>query len=107
MELPPLTGTPKQIAWAESIRARLVATMDAQVRETEAHSAMQMIGCSAAMQLLLDRQRRYFAAAKAQVAARWWIERRDWGVAQLAAEAMRNLRPASVGHRPEKKPPLH
>ena len=67
--LPELTGSEKQIAWATDIRAKaapVIAAMQARIKEHAKKSPNQ----TAAMQIVLDELR-------AQTSAKWWIDNRD------------------------------
>lgn len=70
-ELPPLTGSPRQVAWAEDLRAR--AIQDLRVfRETKP-------GLGRGLALMLyhrDGPDAVDAAILAQTDARWWIDGR-------------------------------
>jgi len=87
--LPPLVGTPKQVAWAESIRTRLVAKIDEHQRACEANPQLQSVGYSELLRMQVERQTRLFAAIKLKDRASWWIDRREMSVEQLAAEEWR------------------
>lgn len=60
MRLPPLTGTPRQVAWADGIRLEQLAALR-RTAPTAVHPAVAMVD------------------------ARWWIERRSASAATLAA----------------------
>lgn len=80
--LPALTGSPKQVAWAETVRQALLARLDAacadavgQARELEAEGRMQFPAGAAdrvALAALVLQ-----GEAVLQTAASWWIDRRD------------------------------
>jgi hypothetical protein len=107
-ELPTLTGTPRQVAWATIIHTRIVVTMDEQLRKTETHFAAQAAGCEPAIELYLARQRTAFAAIRSHAHASYWIDRRTLSVAQLAYAEYSSMRARTHGAvLRERKPPLH
>lgn len=70
--LPPLTGSEKQVAWAETIRKQKIATLDEAIQHRE-------------MSDRVDKDR-FFAAVeslKNKSEARWWIDNRDTHVDRL------------------------
>lgn len=70
--LPPLTGSEKQVAWAETIRKQKIATLDEAIQHRE-------------MSARVDKDR-FFASVeslKNKSEARWWIDNRDTHVDRL------------------------
>lgn len=63
--LPELTGTPKQVAWAESIRAKQIKTLDSLLKP-EFKDAAEYAVC----QGIID-------AVKAQASAAYWIDNQN------------------------------
>jgi hypothetical protein len=107
-ELPALIGTPRQIAWATIIRTRIGASMDEQLRETEAHFAAQAADCEPAIDFYLARQRTVFALIRSHAEASYWIDRRTLSVAQLAYAEYSSTQARTSGTAVrERKPPLH
>lgn len=90
--LPPLTGSEKQILWAESIRL---------LKIDQAHRAM--IGALSTLELQMlfgdevDPEDPAIGivvdALRAVTSARWWIDRRDLKVSYLLAELAQDLTP--------------
>lgn len=74
--LPSLTGTAKQVAWAETIRAKLVATMDEVVAESYGPAWEEKIGTGEqaefARRAVTSSRERYVNERSASK----WIERR-------------------------------
>lgn len=87
--LPALTGTPKQIAWAEAIRAKALASPSNQVPRCTTDSGTGKLAAKAATgelgldELVARNEQALEVAAAArrelemQTSARWWIDRRD------------------------------
>ncbi len=86
--LPPLAGSPKQIAWAEKLRADALAAGENQVALREIGLDHNFLKAARAAGVDLDEIRRRYpalaaAAQKArsgletQTSARWWIDNRD------------------------------
>lgn len=85
VELPPLTGSEKQIAWAADLRAQVIV----ELRQARAgtvrlgvESAVERIflGLDAPDYLRVQVFDVILAAATAQTEARWWIDRRRIGI---------------------------
>lgn len=72
--LPVLTGSDKQIAWAESIRAAIVR--DANVLMDKAWTAAAAAGHDPAA-VIAPQAATIAAAIASQPAASWWIDNRD------------------------------
>jgi hypothetical protein len=106
-ELPRLIGTPRQVAWATTIRQRFLAMMAEQLRETKSHVAAQSFGYRPMLEIHLASQRQIFASIGAHAQARYWIERRSLSLPQLAAAELRALNARPAVPRPDKKPPTH
>ena len=75
--LPVLTGSPKQIAWAERIRREQLAAIDALL----AQSAIRDVGM----------RDKVLAALRGQTAASWWIDRRLASALALLEEISRSV----------------
>ena len=87
--LPALTGTPKQVAWAETIRAKALASPSNQVPRCATASGTGRLAAKAATgelgldELVARNEPALEVAAAArrelemQTSARWWIEQRD------------------------------
>ncbi|MFZ1428296.1 MAG: hypothetical protein WAS21_16165, partial [Geminicoccaceae bacterium] len=87
--LPALTGTPKQIAWAEAIRAKALASPSNQVPRCTTDGDTGKLAAKAATgelgldELVARNEQALEVAAAArrelemQTSARWWIDRRD------------------------------
>ena len=63
--LPPLTGSPAQIRWAEDIRKRLLASVDRYIREASNPVSLRDMEHTRAWLL-------------AQTSAAWWIDNRNY-----------------------------
>lgn len=72
MGLPPLTGTEKQVAWAESIRARIMKELDDELAA----------GLAAGEQITEEGQM-LIDTLMAQTEARWWIDARHFSIRSL------------------------
>ena len=75
--LPALIGSPKQIAWAETIRAKALAASGNQIR----HDAEELLAKSPAdkqpmMRAVLEAMRSAKSELEQQTSAKWWIEHR-------------------------------
>jgi hypothetical protein len=94
--LPALLGSAKQIAWAEEIRANLLAQIDAQVAaqcqcwlampESEAVRALSEDKRGQAMALLADLRAKTLARVqqvRAEASCRWWIDNRAASITDL------------------------
>jgi len=96
--LPKLYGSPKQVAWAEKIRAGYLAAMDR--HEREIHEAL-LHSRTMRRQVAHDlrRQGRVFEWIRRQRAAKWWIENRGLDVngIAMAAWAQMTQRPSAFG----------
>ena len=77
--LPALTGSPKQVAWAESLRREKLARIDA---------ALAGAALTAEEKAEADR---VVAKVRAQAEARYWIDHRDIPVHMVLAEMARTL----------------
>lgn len=75
-----LQGSPKQIAWALSIRARLVQDIEDEIDR----KGIEENGGAEARELLA----RYDHRVRAETSARWWIEHRDVFAACLLEEIL-------------------
>jgi hypothetical protein len=91
-QLPPLIGSPKQVAWAKTVRARLLALIDAHERDIEANVAKRDAKEQRSLRFHLSDQRRAFAWVRRQNVAAWWIDRRSADVTTLAAEGLQGAR---------------
>lgn len=89
--LPELTGTPKQIAWSESLRRRMLEQLDAQLAALLIES-----------ESLSDEERRiagifrdeFSPWLRGQTSAKWWIDHREQSLDQM--RTARNA-PAMLG----------
>lgn len=88
--LPALTGSDKQVAWAASVRAKQLAVIAAELEKVagaydpaDAAQAAAMAGIEAAV-----------ARITRQAAASWWIDRRDSGTRALLREFVPQGSPA-------------
>lgn len=70
--LPPLTGSEKQIAWAETIRKQKIATLDEALARRDLSDRIDA-----------DRFNAAVAGLKNKTAAMWWIDHRDTHVDYL------------------------
>jgi len=87
--LPALTGTERQIRWAESIRQKLLQDLDKQVQLWLTHGRL-----SEADRAELDAAVKYI---REQSSASWWIDRRLESGTSLLREAVLTLRRAQEG----------
>jgi len=71
-DLPALTGTDKQIAWATTIRADIISRIDDVVAKGEAAGGVLPQDLAAKI-----------AAVKGQASASWWIDHRASTLAQV------------------------
>ena len=78
--LPELTGSPKQIAWAISLRAERIAALDNMLSKVTSMSA------DAAAKWQQCRE-----SVLAQAESRYWIDSRDIGLMQIMAAAAKEL----------------
>jgi hypothetical protein len=88
---PKLRGTPRQVAWAENIRAGYFARIerrDNDLRESLAHS--RSLGHR--LRAALAREARLLAYIKSQSAASWWIDRRGMTLEKLAVRVAGEMR---------------
>jgi len=76
-ELPELTGTPKQIAWAEKLRADRFEEMDNAAKKVGKASAAEAAAADA-------RVARFTNWLKGQTEAKFWIDNRDRTKKELA-----------------------
>jgi hypothetical protein len=74
--LPTLTGTPKQIAWAESIRVKMIADIDAMIAGAEISPEHEDIVNAAVRRI------------KQATNAAWWIDQRYKPVIMIVDEAV-------------------
>lgn len=70
--LPPLTGSEKQVAWAETIRKQKIATLDEELTKRELTDRIDV-----------DRFNAAVVGLKNKVDAKWWIDNRDTHVTRL------------------------
>jgi hypothetical protein len=75
--LPTLAGSPKQIAWAETIRAKALAASGNQIRsDADACIAKAPADKHPLLRAVLDAMRAARAELEAQTSAKWWIDHR-------------------------------
>lgn len=85
--LPTLTGTPKQIAWAETIRAEKIKKLNEILAKIEAFKAKRAL---TEVELELDNKVQAFATAyKNEDSAARWIDLRDRSVESLLNECIK------------------
>jgi hypothetical protein len=106
-DLPRLIGTPRQVAWATTIRARFLSMMAKQLELTEGNPLLESVGYGQLLKLQLETQRRLFASICTHVEASWWIDRRQLSLPQLAQAEQRAINAISAPVLRETKPPLH
>jgi hypothetical protein len=101
-----LTGTDKQIAWAEQIREQAITTVTALIADEEAETQKRIeslefrrgSGLEARMERRLAEQREQEARTRdmvantvswmqAQASAGWWIEHQAWGAVEFVRKA--------------------
>jgi hypothetical protein len=80
---PKLRGTPRQVAWAEKIRAGYFAAMERR-RHDVCESLMHSRSLGRRLRDALEREARLLNYIKSQSAASWWIEHRDMTLEKLA-----------------------
>lgn len=73
--LPELTGTPKQVAWAETIRARMTSELDKWYGQGQQAANDGKLAEAAQWQIAVAAQ--WYDDVRAQTAATWWIDHRD------------------------------
>jgi len=83
--LPALSGSPKQVAWAESIRADILAQCEAAVAKADKVAAERDL--SEADEAELARIHAALDALRAEASAGWWIDHRGEGTLALRAKA--------------------
>ena len=91
MDRPKLRGTPRQVAWAEKIRAGYFAAIerrDHDVWESLVHSR----SLGRRLRDALAREHKLLAYIKSQSSASWWIEHRDMTLENLATSAAAEMR---------------
>jgi hypothetical protein len=95
--LPELVGSEKQVLWATSLRAAVVADMRSHRAEVEAWAAEFARDAAALRQV--DREAELFALILSHAAASWWIDRRELSLLELTRDEA-----AAVGARPAETP---
>lgn len=90
--LPALTGSAKQIAWAEALRAKALPRIDAFPRAFAALMAETKDLSDTQRAALADAALAAVATARLQSAAREWIDGRDLGV--MLMQMVRSMGPA-------------
>ena len=68
--LPALTGSEKQIAWAETIRSNIIRNLDRIVAQASENKASLAVDLEDALKVAI-------ATIKAVDSAKWWIDHRD------------------------------
>ncbi len=81
--LPALQGSEKQVAWAESIRAKAIQQIEEVLAAIESHRSE----ISADQATELDRLQSDFRAIRQNACAAWWIDRRDYYGKQYLRDA--------------------
>lgn len=89
-DLPALTGSDKQIAWASSIRDTILATLTEQMSRLDALSAEQLEQAGQGVGAL-DKTRQVLDRVKAETKASWWIDNRDRTGRQAMIAARKEL----------------
>ena len=85
--MPTLTGTPKQIAWAETIRAEKIKNLNEILARIEALKAKRAL---TEVELEQDKKVQAFAIAyKNEESAARWIDLRDRSVESLLNECIK------------------
>lgn len=85
--LPPLTGTPKQIGWAETIRAEKINKLNEILERIEALKAKRALS---EIEVEQDKKVQAFATAyKNEDSAARWIDLRDRSVESLLNECIK------------------
>ena len=85
--LPELAGTPKQIAWAQTIRHEILARVACEREELAAAGRRENASAERYAQMLKEFDG-WAAKLRGQRKAWWWIDRRDALVGHLLAEMM-------------------
>jgi hypothetical protein len=85
--LPELAGTPKQIAWAQTIRHEILARVACEREELAAAGRRENASEERYAQMLKEFDG-WAAKLRGQRKAWWWIDRRDAPVGHLLAEMM-------------------
>jgi len=89
--LPALEGSPKQIAWAVTIRAKLLR----EVEEWQAYLTRQVESLGGIERLSeqdrgeAERMEAAIAAARREAGASWWIDRRSCSAKMIIKEGMK------------------
>ena len=93
--LPELTGSPKQIAWAETIRAKMLADLKPILVSAKAKQSLAEQGRIALddpryaqLQAAIDAQA---ASYRMQASAKWWIDHREDSLYSLCTAKMGEL----------------
>lgn len=89
-DLPALTGSDKQIAWASDIRDTILATLTEQMSRLEALSDEQLEQAGQGGGAL-DKTRQALDQVKSEDKAHWWIEHRDRTGRQAMLAARKEL----------------
>ena len=85
--LPELAGTPKQIAWAQTIRHEILARVACEREDLAAAGRRENAAGERYAQMLKEFDA-WAAKLRGQRKAWWWIDRRDAPVGHLLAEMM-------------------
>jgi len=91
--LPRLTGSEKQIAWARTIRARLIASVVAAVEQARSDAAHRPVPLTEEQVRQADEQTAaVMQALYAKTGASWWIDAREKAPLSLAQAVYRESR---------------
>jgi hypothetical protein len=96
-ELPALVGSPRDVAQAAAIRARLVLAMDDAARDGWRRFQRSRSDDWQSLMQADEEQSLAFAALQGQRDASWWIARRERSLSSLVREALAALRPEDAG----------
>jgi hypothetical protein len=95
--LPELTGSEKQVAWAERIRIQLLSGLEElAARMAERPENMKKVG------ITLEQVDEAMKAIQQKTSASWWIDHRDAGAYNLAEIMLKELKAIAAS---ESKPP--
>ena len=98
-DAPPMTGSDKQIAWAEEIQLRAVQAMRDYVDNALSISSRELADgkiTEAVHQERIDQNDRYIRYLFTETRASWWIDRRDKYELDVCRELV--LRGVQIGH---------
>ena len=77
-DLPPLTGSPKQIAWADTIRAQSINALEEHLHDKMGGHRVVSRDEVSKIQTSLDAViARFFAKIVTKTESKWWIDKKD------------------------------